>query len=70
MQPLQAINAVLPLAFTSGVNLYLTVLVVGLSVRYGWIADVPPSLHVLASPPLITCGTCCIRSSALSVPVC
>lgn len=53
MQPLQAINAVLPLAFTSGVNLYLTVLVVGLSVRYGWIADVPPSLHVLASPPVL-----------------
>jgi hypothetical protein len=53
MQPFQAINAVLPLAFTSGINLYLTVLVVGLSVRYGWIADVPPSLHVLASPPVL-----------------
>lgn len=53
MQPFQAINAVLPLAFASGVNLYLTVLVVGLSVRYGWVADVPPSLHVLAAPPVL-----------------
>jgi hypothetical protein len=53
MGALQSLNTILPLAFTSGINLYLTVLVIGLSVRYSWIADVPQSFHVLAAPPVL-----------------
>lgn len=57
MSALQAINTIFPLAFTSGINLYLTVLVVGLSIRFGWVQQVPANLAVLASlPVLITAG--------------
>lgn len=53
MNPFQAINTIFPLAFTSGINLYLTVLVVGLSIRFGWVPDAPASLHVLATLPVL-----------------
>jgi hypothetical protein len=54
---LSALHSILPLAFTSGINLYLTVLVVGLSIRYGWVPDIPAGLQPLASlPMLITAG--------------
>ncbi len=53
MEALQLLVAVLPLAFTSGLNLYLTVLVLGLAIRMGWISDAPQGLAVLASLPVL-----------------
>jgi hypothetical protein len=53
MGPLQALHTVLPLSFTAGINLYLTVLVIGLSIRFGWVADVAPSMQILASLPVL-----------------
>lgn len=53
MGAFQAINSILPLAFTSGINLYLTVLVVGCSIRFGVVPEVPPSMQVLASTPVL-----------------
>jgi len=43
----------LPLAVSSGINLYATILVVGLSIRYGLVTDVPQVFTVLASWPVI-----------------
>ena len=42
------IGTVLGLAASAGLNLYLTVLVAGLSVRLNWITDYPPELVVLS----------------------
>jgi hypothetical protein len=42
-----------PLAVSSGINLYGTILIVGLSIRYGLVTDVPQVFHILASPPVI-----------------
>lgn len=53
MGPLQALSTILPLALTSGINLYLTILVVGLSIRLGWVPDAPAGLHVLATLPVL-----------------
>jgi hypothetical protein len=46
----------LPLSLTSGINLYATVLVVGLSIRFHWVTDTPANLDVLASWPIIICA--------------
>jgi hypothetical protein len=57
MEALRVLVTTLPLAITSGLNLYATVLVVGLSVRFGWVSDPPEALSVLASwPVIITAG--------------
>ncbi len=53
MEALQLLVMVLPVAFTSGLNLYLTVLVLGLAIRMGWISDAPQGLEVLASLPVL-----------------
>ncbi len=53
MEVVQLLAAVLPLAFTSGLNLYLTVLVLGLAIRMGWITDAPQGLQVLGSLPVV-----------------
>jgi len=53
MQALQALVLTLPLSLTCGINLYATVLVVGLSIRYGWVADPPAALAPFASLPVI-----------------
>jgi len=41
-------GTVLGLAASAGVNLYLTTLVVGVSIRLGWIAGLPPELATLS----------------------
>lgn len=46
-------STVLPLALASGINLYLTFLVIGLSIRFGWVDAVPANLHALASLPVL-----------------
>lgn len=48
-----ALRTILPLAVTAGINLYLTVLVVGLSIRFGWVEDYPVGLQALASLPML-----------------
>lgn len=53
MGALQAIYTILPLAFTAGINLYLTVLVIGLSIRFGWVEHTPPGMDILASLPVL-----------------
>ncbi len=53
MELVRLFSTLFPLALTSGINLYGTVLIVGLCIRYGWVADVPPAFHVLASEPVL-----------------
>jgi hypothetical protein len=53
MEALQTLVMTLPLSLTAGLNLYATVLVVGLAVRYGWVQNAPQSLDVLGSLPVL-----------------
>ncbi len=46
MKTLALLGTTLGFAFAAGLNLYATVLVIGLSVRFGWVT-VPPSLSSL-----------------------
>ena len=50
MNSIQMLSSVLGLAFASGVNLYASVLVVGLGIRFGWLTGLPGDLNTLASP--------------------
>jgi hypothetical protein len=50
MSPVQTLAAILGLSTVSGVNLYLTVLLVGLGQRFGWIHGLPQDLAVLSHP--------------------
>lgn len=50
MNSIQMLSSVLGLAFASGVNLYASVLVVGLGIRFGWITGLPGNLDTLAHP--------------------
>jgi hypothetical protein len=43
----------LGLSFVSGINLYATVLVVGLGIRYHWVTGLPSELAILAHPVVI-----------------
>ncbi len=42
------LSGLLALAVGSGINLYATILTVGLSIRFGWLTGLPDELHVLA----------------------
>jgi len=53
MDTLRLLATVLPLSLTAGVNLYATILIVGLCVRLGWVVNVPPGLEVMGSTPVI-----------------
>lgn len=53
MDTLQTLATLLPLTLTSGINLYATVLVVGLSIRFDWVANTPETMDVLSSWPII-----------------
>jgi|WetSurMetagenome_2_1015567.scaffolds.fasta_scaffold71211_2 hypothetical protein len=53
MEALRVLVMTLPLSLTAGLNLYATVLVVGLCVRFGWVSEPPQALSVLASWPVI-----------------
>jgi len=44
------LSGLLALAVGSGINLYATVLTVGLALRFGWLTGVPEDLRVLAHP--------------------
>jgi len=54
MGSLQTLAAVLGLATVSGINLYLTVLLVGAGQRFGWIHGLPPDLALLGHPVVLT----------------
>ena len=61
MTPIGTLASILGLSVVSGVNLYLSVLAVGLAERFHWIAGLPPELHVLAHPAvLLTAGLLCL----------
>ena len=49
MEALRTIATLLPLAVTSGINLYATILVAALSIRFGWVQNTPSSLDGLGS---------------------
>ena len=46
-------SGILGVALASGVNLYATVLTLGLGIRYGWIRGLPPELNVLGHPAIL-----------------
>ena len=54
MDTLHQLATLLPLALTSGFNLYLTVLTAGLCIRYGVVTEVPQPLSVLSSWPVLS----------------
>ena len=53
MDILRTLATLLPLSLAAGVNLYGTVLIVGLCIRLGWVTNVPSGLEVLGSVPVI-----------------
>lgn len=53
METIQALTTVLPIAVSSGINLYATILIVGISMRFGLITGVPEMFEILASLPVI-----------------
>lgn len=53
MGSLQTLAAILGLSTVSGINLYLTVLLVGGGQRLGWIHGLPPDLAILAHPAVL-----------------
>jgi hypothetical protein len=61
MVPASTLAGILGISVVSGVNLYLTVLVMGLAERYQWISGVPPELQVLGHPlVLLVAGLLCL----------
>ena len=53
MGTLQTLSGILGLSFVSGVNLYATILTVGLGLRYGWIHGLPDDLNILSHPAVL-----------------
>jgi Domain of unknown function (DUF4126) len=53
MIAVDVLTRILGLSFVSGINLYATVLVVGLSIRYDWVQGLPAELGVLAHPAVL-----------------
>lgn len=53
MDALRLLVTLLPLSLTAGINLYATVLIVGLSISQGWVKNPPTGLEALASPVVI-----------------
>src|SRR4051812_49110641 len=53
MNAIETLTRILGLSLVSGVNLYATVLVVGLSIRQGWVSGLPPELGILAHPAVL-----------------
>jgi hypothetical protein len=53
MEIIQTIATLLPLSLTSGVNLYATVLTVGICIRFQLIEGIPHSLDLLSAWPIL-----------------
>lgn len=61
MAPIPSLAGILGLSVVSGVNLYLSILAVGLAERFHWVAGLPPDLQILGHPVvLITAGLLCL----------
>lgn len=45
--------SLLGLSFAAGVNLYLSVLAIGLGIRFGWITNIPQDMQVLSHPVVL-----------------
>ena len=54
MGSLQTLAGILGMSVVSGINLYATILTVGLAIRYGWVTGLPQDLQVLANPVVLT----------------
>ncbi len=48
--PLVVLGQILGVAFSAGLNLYATIAFLGLAIRLGWIAGLPPAINGLANP--------------------
>lgn len=53
MGPTQTLAAILGLSTVSGINLYLTVLLVGAGQRFGWVHGLPADLAILSHPVVL-----------------
>ncbi|HUP89839.1 MAG TPA: DUF4126 domain-containing protein [Longimicrobiales bacterium] len=51
--PLIVLGQILAFAFAAGLNLYATVLLVGIAVRVGWIAGLPPGVQGIDNPMVL-----------------
>ncbi len=54
MTLLPQLAGILGLSVVSGVNLYLAVLAVGFAERFHWVTGLPPELHILSHPLVLT----------------
>ena len=54
MEPLKLLATLLPISMTAGINLYATVVMIGLSEKYHWIEGMPEGLKVFDNWTLIT----------------
>lgn len=53
MSNLELLSMMLPVSLASGLNLYITVLTIGISIRAGWIDNIPESLQIMGSTPIL-----------------
>lgn len=53
MDGLAAFASIIPLSLTSGVNLYATILVIGLVYQLGWLGEIPARVEPLISLPVL-----------------
>ena len=53
MDTLRLFATLLPLAVSSGINLYATILTAGLAIQFHWVEGTPPGLDILGSWPVI-----------------
>lgn len=49
MDALRIVSTLLPLALTSGINLYATLVIIGLSIQLGWVTNYPAGLDAVGS---------------------
>lgn len=68
---LVSLASLLGISFASGLNLYAAVLVVGLGVRYHWLAGLPPELAPLGHPLVLAVAAVlyCVEFFADKIPV-
>ncbi|MCX7945017.1 MAG: DUF4126 domain-containing protein [Deltaproteobacteria bacterium] len=53
MDTLTLLATILPVSIVSGLNLYITVLTIGIFTKMGWIDYIPGELQILSSSPLL-----------------
>jgi len=53
MSTLELLSMMLPISLASGMNLYITVLTIGISIRAGWVEGLPEELKILSTLPVL-----------------